>query len=218
MNLQSDITTIKGVGEKSATLFHKLHIETVKDLLFYFPRDYETFDEPVWIKDAKADEVCTLRVFVCGAPTLKKVRNLSILNVFCKDSTGTVKITFFNMPYMKNVLKSGQEYLFRGILRKDYTMEQPKMYKEEEYRKLLSFIQPRYSLTKGLSNQAISKAMRNLFSLCPLPEDILPPKIKEEAGLMDYRKALHNIHFPENEDLLLKARNRLVFDEFFYFT
>lgn len=217
MNLQSDITTIKGVGEKSATLFHKLHIESVKDLLFYFPRDYETFEEPVWIKDAKADEICTLRVFVCGAPTLKKVRNLSILNVFCKDSTGTVKITFFNMPYMKNILKSGQEYLFRGILRKDHTMEQPKIYKEEEYRKLLSFIQPRYSLTKGLSNQAISKAMRNLLSLCPLPEDILPQKIKEEAGLMDYREALHNIHFPENEGKLLKARNRLVFDEFFYF-
>ena len=123
MNLQSDITTIKGVGEKSATLFHKLHIFKLEDLLFYFPRDYEKFEEPVFIKDAKFDEVGTIRAYVCGMPTLKKVRNLSILNVVVKDQSGVVKITFFNMPYLKNALKPGNQYLFRGIIRSDYSMD-----------------------------------------------------------------------------------------------
>ncbi len=64
MNLQSDITTLKGVGEKSAALFRKLHIETLRDLLFYFPRDYETFEEPVPIGDAHAGP-CSLLSLIC---------------------------------------------------------------------------------------------------------------------------------------------------------
>ncbi len=68
MNLQSDITTIKGVGEKSATLFAKLNIHTVKDLLFFFPRDYETFTEPVLISEAKPGELVTIRGIVMLAP------------------------------------------------------------------------------------------------------------------------------------------------------
>lgn len=221
MNLQSDITTLKGVGEKSAALFHKLHIETLGDLLLYFPRDYETFGPPVFINEVRVGEVCTIRGMVTGMPLLKQVRNLKILTVTVRDATGAMQLTFFNMPFLKNTLKSGQYYLFRGMVQEKSShalvMEQPRIYKEEEYRSLMAFIQPRYALTKGLTNQAVSKAVKQVLSLCPMPPELLPVSILEEEGLMPYAEALQAIHFPESETQLLEARKRLVFNEFFFF-
>ncbi len=235
MNLQSDITTLKGVGEKSAALFRKLHIETLRDLLFYFPRDYETFEEPVPIGDAHAGAVCAIRGLVMGTPLVKQVRSLKILTVSVGDATGTMQLTFFNMPFLKNALKSGQVYLFRGMVQEKYhrmqkndgetaasgspvlVMEQPRLYKEEEYRGLMSFIQPRYSLTKGITNQAVAKAVKQVLSLCPMPKDLLPDTLLKEEALMGYADALCAIHFPENREQLIAARKRLVFQEFFFF-
>ncbi|MBD5478825.1 MAG: ATP-dependent DNA helicase RecG [Lachnospiraceae bacterium] len=235
MNLQSDITTLKGVGEKSAALFRKLHIETLKNLLLYFPRDYETFEEPVYISDAHAGNVCAVRGLVMGTPLVKQVRSLKILTVTVRDATGTMQLTFFNMPFLKNTLKSGQMYLFRGMVQEKYhrsqnaegekpaigmpalVMEQPKIYKEEEYKSLMSFIQPRYSLTKGITNQAVAKAIKQVLSLCPMPKELLPETLLEEEGLMGYAEALCAIHFPENREQLIAARKRLVFNEFFFF-
>lgn len=235
MNLQSDITTLKGVGEKSAALFRKLHIETLRDLLFYFPRDYETFEEPVPIGDARAGAVCAIQGVVMGTPLVKQVRSLKILTVSVRDATGTMQLTFFNMPFLKNALKSGQVYLFRGMVQEKYhrmqkndgetaalgspalVMEQPKLYKEEEYRNLMSFIQPRYSLTKGITNQAVAKAVKQVLSICPMPKDLLPDTLLREEALMGYADALCAIHFPENREQLIAARKRLVFQEFFFF-
>lgn len=221
MNLQSDITTLKGVGEKSAALFHKLHIMTLKDFLYYFPRDYETFEEPVMIGDIKPGELCTIRAYVTAAPKMKAVRNLKILSTMVKDASGALQITFFNMPYLSNTLKSGQCYLFRGIVREKsnhaLAMEQPRMYKEEEYQNLSKFIQPRYPLTKGVTNQAVSKAVRQVLSLCPMPAELLPEHIIEKEGIMPYGQALQAIHFPTDKEELLNARKSLVFHEFFFF-
>lgn len=217
MNLQSDITTIKGVGEKSATLFRKLHIETVQDLLFFFPSGYETFREPVPIALLPKGEVCTIRARVTGVPVQKQVRNLKILTVRVADATGELQLTFFNMPFLRNTLKSGSVYLFRGRATGSTRMEQPRIYKQEEYDRLSACIQPRYPLTKGLTHQAVGKAVRGVLELCPLPEDPLPEELLQAEGLMPYGEALCAVHFPENQKQLLAARKRLVFNEFFYF-
>ena len=217
MNLQSDITTIKGVGEKSATLFAKLNIHTVKDLLFYFPKDYEKFEEPEAISEIKPGEIATVRAMITQTPVMTKVRNLTILKVTVRDATGCMKLTFFNMPFLKKTLQSGKFFLFRGRVSSNGQMEQPRIYQEKEYENLMKFIQPRYGLTKGVTNQAISKAVKQVLSLCRLPDEFLPPHIVQQEHLMPYKEALCNIHFPESDEALKEARNRLVFDEFFMF-
>lgn len=220
MNLENQITELKGIGEKSANLFHKVNISTLRDLLFYFPRDYETFGTPVKVCDAKSGEICTLSLTVVGNPVVKKVRNLSIMTVNGQDETGSVQLTYFNMPYLRNILKSGTTYLFRGQLQAkgiSKLMEQPRMYKHEDYRQLMSCIQPRYSLTKGLTNQSVLKAVKQLMDNCPMPKEPLPESIRNQYGLMAYAEAFYNIHFPENTEKMLLARKRLAFDEFFSF-
>ncbi len=226
MNLQSDITTLKGVGEKSAALFHKLHINTLRDLLLYFPRDYETFEEPVSIKEALVGYVQTIRGTLTGMPKVVRVKNMTILTALVSDNTQILQVKFFNMPYLSKVLKPGSTYLFRGIISANksitntgalFTMEQPKMFKEEEYRKLMTSIQPLYPLTKGLTSQTISKAVKQIIDAKCMPEEVLPQEIIMKEALIGYGQALCAIHFPKDKDELLLARKRLVFNEFFFF-
>ena len=220
MNNNTAITALKGIGEKTKGLFQKLDIDTVGDLLKHFPRDYETFSEPVLIDNAVPGEVCAVRVCVIGIPNLKKVRNLSILNVTVRDASGTMQLTFFNMPFMKNLLKSGGFYIFRGLIQTRgpvKIMEQPRLYHWEEYSSLMKFIQPKYTLTKGLSNQTVQKAVKQALTYYEFDKDYYPREIMEKYRLLPYQEALHNIHFPIDREEMLRGRNRMVFDEFFDF-
>lgn len=214
------ITDLKGIGDKTAGYFNKLNITYVKDLLYHFPRDYETFEEPINIKDTVPGEICAVYASVTGIPNLKKVRNLTILNVLIKDSTGGMQLTFFNMPYLKKVLKQGGYYMFRGMIQTRGVakiMEQPKLYSMEDYRKQTNMLQPRYSLTKGLSNQSIQKAVKQALTFYTFEQEYYPSTIIDEYNLISGKEALCSIHFPIDKEELQKARKRIVFDEFFSF-
>lgn len=214
------ITDLKGIGDKTAGYFNKLNITYVKDLLYHFPRDYETFEEPINIKDTVPGEICAVYASVTGIPNLKKVRNLTILNVLIKDSTGGMQLTFFNMPYLKKVLKPGGYYVFRGMIQTRGVakiMEQPKLYSMEDYRKQTNMLQPRYSLTKGLSNQSIQKAVKQALTFYTFEQEYYPSTIIDEYNLISGKEALCSIHFPIDKEELQKARKRIVFDEFFSF-
>ncbi|MBE5892275.1 MAG: ATP-dependent DNA helicase RecG [Lachnospiraceae bacterium] len=230
MNANTPITALKGVGEKTAKLFQKLDIASVGDLLTFFPRDYESFQEPVTIETATPGEVCAVYAAVTAIPNVKKVRNLTIVNVNIRDASGNMQLTFFNMPFLKNVLKPGGYYLFRGLVQtgvktvgpgnaggRPKIMEQPKIYPLDEYRKMIGVLQPRYSLTKGLTNQAVLKAMRQALTFYEYEPEYYPAHIKAKYDLISYKEAIASMHFPVDFEQLVEARKRIVFDEFFEF-
>lgn len=216
----TSILELKGIGEKTQKLFAKINILTVGDLLHTFPRDYETFQSPVPIAQAKVGDICAIEAIVCGSVNVKKVRSLTILQVLVKDASGSMQLTFFNMPFLKNVLKPGSRHIFRGRVQSKgpaKLMEQPRLYKEEEYGKYLAFIQPRYSLTKGLTNQTIQKAVKQALTYYHFGQDPYPEEFRKQYDLMERREAMNNIHFPISYEELVKARRRMVFEEFFSF-
>lgn len=220
MDYNTPVIQLKGVGEKTAKAFEKLGIRTVGELIRFYPRDYEKFEEVVPLAEVKKGEVCAVRVRLTGSVTVKKIRNLTILNAVASDGTGKIRFTFFNMPFLRNVLKPGGVYLFRGLVQEKEgipLMEQPKMYKEEEYRKLLTAIQPKYPLTAGITNHAVTAAVKQALSNCVPEAEFLPDSLCEKEGLMNREEAVHNLHFPSNFDILVEARKRLVFEEFFLF-
>ncbi len=157
---------------------------------------------------------------LAGNVATRHVRGLSLTTFDVSCEGGSLHMTYFNMPYLKNSLKRGQPYIFRGCLhrRKDrYVMEQARIYKPEEYGKLTDCMQPRYATTKGLTNNAITKAVKQAIGLVDLSEDPLPERIRAEEGFPSYREAVEQMHFPTGRESLLAARRRLVFDEFFRF-
>lgn len=215
-----DIRTLKGVGEKTAALFEKLHVYTAEELVSYYPRDYEQFSLPVPLEKAPVEETAAVEGHLSGNVATRHVRGLSLTTFEVSCEGGSLHMTYFNMPYLKNTLKRGQPYIFRGTLhrRKDrYVMEQARIYKPEEYGKLTDCMQPRYATTRGLTNNAITKAVKQAFGLVDLSQDPLPEKIRMAEGFPSFRKAVEQMHFPTGREALLAARDRLVFDEFFRF-
>lgn len=220
MTASTPIIELKGIGAKTEKLFHKLNIYTVDDLLKHYPAKYDTFQKPVHIADLKNGQIGAVFARVQGIPNVKKVRNLTILNCMVADETGSLHLTFFNMPFLKNILKSGSCYVFRGnVTQKGITtiMEQPKMYAYDEYMLLTKGLKPCYPLTKGLTNQTIQKAMKQALSLKKPVAEFYPSFITEKYQLITREDALRGLHFPENTEQIRTSRKRLVFDEFFAF-
>ncbi len=220
MNYNTSVLEIKGVGEKAQKLYAKIGIHTVGELLAHYPRDYETFELPVDIAGAAPGEVCAVQASVAGIPGQKKIRNLTILNVNVRDASGAMQLTFFNMSFLTKTLKPGSVYVFRGLVQTRGAakiMEQPKIYTPEDYRRQCGRLLPRYSLTKGLTNQAIQKAVRQVLTSYEFEEEYYPACFPDKYRLIPVREALCGIHFPTDDEALKNARRRLVFDEFFGF-
>ncbi len=220
MEQNTSIIRIKGVGEKAQALFARIGVVTVGDLLAHYPRDYETFELPVPVAQALPGETCAIYAAVSGIPNQKKVRNLTILNVNVGDVSGGMQLTFFNMPFLKKTLKPGGFYVFRGLVQSRGAakiMEQPKIYGLEDYRRQCGLLMPRYALTKGLTNQAVQKAVRQALSEYAFEEEFYPREFLERHDLIPRKEALQSVHFPTDYGVLQSARRRLVFDEFFAF-
>ena len=215
------VNRIKGVGEKTAALFGKINVYTVDNLIRHYPRDYETYDAPVSIRETSPGSVQAVYGQITAIPNVKKVRNLSILNAILKDDNGdSIQLTFFNMPFLKKVLKTGGFYLFRGLVQQRGThkiMEQPRMFTWDEYRQKSGRLLPRYALTKGLTNQTVQKSVAQALEYYPPEKEYLPQVILQKYPMLSHREAVYALHFPESREELLTARNRMVFEEFFSF-
>lgn len=220
MVLEDRINSIKGIGEKTETLFHKLEVFTIEDLVEYYPKDYDSYEEIVPVNSIKEGEVCAVEVSLAALPELRKLHKLNILLCRARDYSGDIMLTWFNMPFMKNTLKLGVKYIFRGrVVKKNgmYTMDQPKILSKEEFYRNLHELQPVYGLTNGLTNHGITKLIRLALKEIILDTDYLTLDIRKTYHLCDYKTAIHQIHFPKNQESMLKARRRIVFDEFFLF-
>ena len=220
MKETTPIIELKGIGEKTQKLFAKIGVETAGDLLACCPRDYELYTAPIPVSQAQPGQVCAINVLVTGILGQRKIKNLNILNVAVSDSSGAMHLTFFNMPFLKKVLKPGGRYLFRGTVQSRgaaKVMEQPRLFPKEEYQKLTGRLQPKYALTKGLTNQAVSKAVKQALSSYEFEPEYYPASILKRYRLVSRQEAVCGIHFPKDSKELAAARRRLVFDEFFSF-
>ena len=131
-----DIKNLKGIGDKTAALFNKLNIYDTKDLLTYFPTDYDFYDHPVFIDKLESGKVSAIKVYITSFPALRRVRNLSILSFNVSDGHGEMNIIYFNAPYLKNTIKKGEECILRGkaIPRGNRLIfTNPRKYKTDEY-------------------------------------------------------------------------------------
>ncbi len=215
-SLIENVSSLKGVGDKSSALFEKCGIKTVEDLLLYFPRDYDICGPVKSVSELVPGEVNAVRVSLVGNMVFRPVRNLKILTFTAADATGEMTITYFNMPYMRNNIKPKTFYVFRGLVQKKgskMVMEQPRMYKYEDYLEIMGSMQPKYSLVKGLSNQLVIKTVSQALMASPYLEEYLPSTMRRDLDLMDFSEAVRKIHFPSSMDEYSFARRRLAFNE-----
>ncbi len=221
MLLDQDIKDIKGVGEKTAALFHKVGVYSLWDLLCYYPRNYEIFHPPVTVDQLELGEICAVGLTICGSLKGTGYGKKQVLIAMGKDRLNQgIKLTWFHMMFLRNQIKPSQYYIFRGMVStfgSDFVLEQPKFYSPEEYGNWIEKCQPIYPVTKGLTSKGISKVVTKVIQSIQMPEDYLDRGFLEKNGLMGWKDAVMGIHFPESLEKANPARQRIAFDEFFFF-
>lgn len=220
MNMCSGPDALKGVGEKTKKIFERAGIFQLGDLLHYYPRAYDTYENMKSISEIREGETAAVCASLSCEITIRYVKRLNLSTVILRDNTGSLQTFWYNMPYLKNTLKPGKQYVFRGkAVRKgrQTVLEQPAIFDIDAYVNLQGQMQPLYPLVDGLTNKMVKKAVRQVLDELEISEDMLPDSIREKWKLDDYRHALSQIHFPNNEINMRQARQRLVFDEFFLF-
>lgn len=218
--MNKKLRELKGVGEKTEKLFQKLGVFNTEDLLRYFPRDYDCYEETIPVSQAEEGTLVSVRVSIVSGVYVNQVRNKQIITVTAADETGKLPIIWFHASYLKATLKKGSVWVFRGrVVRKQgkIQMEHPEIFTPAAYQEVVNCLVPIYSLTAGLSNKTVTKLLRMVLSEQELQMEYLPEEFKERYHLADYNFAVRTIHFPENREQLLTARKRLVFDEFLLF-
>lgn len=214
LELQTDIRYLKGVGESRASLYQKLGIETVEDLLYHIPRRYIDLTRPTPLAAAVPGQKCAVRALLAAKGREQRIRRgLSLFKITAVDGPVTLHITFFNAKYTVEALREGEEYIFYGSVTGGFysrQMDSPQVFRPEEAGTLL----PVYSLTQGLSNKMVSRQVTEALNRVEqLPDPLEGSGLPQQYGLLSYSQALHAVHFPPDWQAIETGRNRMVFDE-----
>ena len=221
MNEYSKINTLKGIGEKTEKIFQKAGIFTVGDLIRYYPRGYDVYEDPVPASELEEGRTMTVTGAIFGRIQVGGSSKMQITTLYLKDITGTLKVIWYRMPFLRNTLAKGGVITLRGrvVRKKDgLVMEHPEIfYPSSKYAEKKNSLQPVYPLTSGLSNHAVMKAVKQVLESFDVGEGILSESLCETYHLAGYREAIAEIHFPKNKEAFYHARERLVFEEFLLF-
>lgn len=221
MNLKNSIGVLKGIGEKTELNLNRLGIYTLEDLIEYYPRNYDIYSEPVMLADVCPGSIFAVYSAVSHKVNVIKKGRFQMVNTVLEDTTGKITLVWYNMPYLKNSLKMGERFVFRGrisVKNGKRIMEHPQIYRIEEYEKKLNSMQPVYPLTDGVTNNQLYKFISAALDELDLTQEYLPVEIREKYQLAEYNYAVRMVHFPTDMECLKIARRRLVFEDFFVFS
>ncbi|AKG23584.1 ATP-dependent DNA helicase RecG [Calothrix sp. 336/3] len=234
--IEQKLSDLPEIGYRKASQIMRLGIHTVRDLLFYYPRDHIDYARQVNICDLQPGETVTIVATVksCGCFTSQKNTKLTRLELTLRDHTGRVKISrFFAGTRYSN--RGWQETMKRrypvgcivaacGLVKGNkygFNLEDPEIEVLAHPGDVIeSFtigrVVPVYGLTEGVGADLLRQAVIAVLPAAKLLKDPLPSGLREKYRLMGLQDAITNIHYPPDSDSLQAARRRLVFDEFFY--
>lgn len=208
------VSNLGGIGNKRAELFAKLGINSIGDLLNFYPRSYEDWNLVEKIENLEYGTTVCIRATLATSVNDARIsggRIISKAMVF--DDTGSLQIVFFNNRYISSMLKSGTEYLFYGKVTADSygaQMVAPTFSAVQD----ATAIYPVYKQAAGLPSKNIAKAVKQALAMLPNTiKDPFPQQVREIFDLCDLRTALQNIHFPKDHEALERARKRLIIEE-----
>jgi len=217
---------LKGIGPRRSKAFQKVGIDTIEELLYYFPRRYEDRTKFLSISQLKEGEYQTIkaRVLATGEKQSWRRRGFKILEVALGDDTGKIFCVWFNQAYLKDYFKVGTTLILYGRVERyggRLQMNSPEfeIISGEEAESLsIGRIVPVYSLPEGITQRNFRKIIKSILDeYISKLSDFMPYDIRNRNNLLNLAQSLINIHFPENLQMQKEAYQRLSFEEFFLF-
>lgn len=217
--LNENIQYIKGVGPKKAEKMSKLGIKTIKDALYYFPRQFEDRSREKKIFQLEDSEKVTVKVRINNIVNLK-ANKLTITRFEVSDETGKASLIFFNRAYLRNTFRVGDIVRVFGTVKIEGNSKVEMHNCEIEYEKTeknTGIIVPVYSLTYGVSNKDVMGVIRNVFENSDVRiKEYLPKELISKYSMCDINFAIKSMHFPIRKEDLKVAMFRLIFEEFLF--
>jgi len=217
VELSSSITELKGVGDELAKKLGILGVKTLGDLIEYFPRRYEDYSQITVIKDLRPGDV-TIEAEINQVAGRYVRRGMHITEAIASDDTASVRLVWFNQPYRAGAIKHGQKYFVAGpyqLSRQRFSILNPSVELVSDFPVNTARIIPVYRETKGLKSSQIRRLVREaIINAKNLPEH-LPQWILDQQNLVNYTRAVTQIHFPSGAKALDTAKKRLGFEEVF---
>lgn len=219
--LDAKLTVLQGVGPRNAESLAKLGLHTLGDMLYYYPRRYDDYTQLKPIKDLKYGETVTV-IGTVQSVTLRQIRGgqASLVEVILGDGTGALRLSYFNQPWIANRMKAGDAISVSGKVDQylgRLVMNSPEWEPIDVENLNTNRIVPVYPLTEGITQRWLRRQMKQVVEYwAPLVPDALPESVRTSANLMPLGEALLQIHFPDSQEKLKAARERLAFDEIFY--
>jgi ATP-dependent DNA helicase RecG len=234
--IDQKLSELPEIGIKKADNLARLNLLTVRDLLFYYPRDHIDYARQVNIKELQGGETVTIIATIkrCNCFTSPKNKKLSILELLLKDNTGQIRVSRFYagarfssrgwQESLKRRYSVGTVVAACGLVKANkygITLDNPEIeVLANPGDAIESFtigrVVPIYGLTEGVVANMVRQAVIAALPAAQNFKDPLPSGLRKKYDLMELKQAIPNIHFPADNDTLKAARRRLVFDEFFY--
>lgn len=233
LSLKSDVMYLKGIGPKIAYILNKLGIYTVSDLLYYFPRKHVDYSTRTRIRDLEPGETTTIFGTIRSVQAFTTKNNLGVVKVGISDGSGRLDLNFFSsksskftLERMKSQFPKGAGIMVSGTVKINSYDGMPTLDKptysimDDEILNSsnlnLARIVPIYPLSENLNIKTLRKAIFNTIQLFKSDiATVLPANLLEKYNLLEKKDAIEQIHFPNDNEALQKARFSLVFEELF---
>jgi ATP-dependent DNA helicase RecG len=218
--LNAPVTVLPGVGPRHASTLSHLGIQTLRDMLYYFPRRYDDYTQLKPINRLRYGEEVTV-IGTVQSINSRNIRSgrMQIVEAVVSDGSGALRVTWFNQPWIGKRLHSGTHISLAGKVDQylgRMVMNNPEWEPLEQQQLSTNRIVPVYPLTAQITQRWLRKLMDQVVVYwAPRVHDPLPENVRRSAGLMDLSNALLQTHFPDSWDRLKAARFRLAFDEIF---
>ena len=219
--LDAKLTVLQGVGPRHAETLARLGLYTLGDMLYYFPRRYDDYSQLKPIKSLWYGEQVTVIGTIQSVHT-RPIRGgkATIIEVVISDGTAGLRLSFFNQPWLANRFKQGDAISVSGKVDQylgKLVMNSPDWESVDVENLHTNRIVPVYSLTERITQKWLRNLMNQVITYwAPNVVDALPENVRRSARVMSLGDALMQVHFPDSQEKLKAARERLAFDEIFY--
>jgi ATP-dependent DNA helicase RecG len=219
--LNAPVTVLPGVGPKHGKTLERLGLETLEDMLYFFPRRYDDYSQLKPINRLEYGEQVTI-IGTVQSSSNRKVRNgqVNITEGIISDGTGNLRATWFNQPWIAKKLRSGVQVVLSGKIDQylgRITMNSPEIEQIEQQNLHTNRIVPVYPLTANITQRWLRRLMHRVITYwAPKIADPLPKDVRRENDLMDLPNAILQIHFPDSMEQIQAARYRLAFEEILF--
>ncbi len=218
LDLNAPVTTLKGIGAAGERRLAPLGIATVRDLIYHFPRRYDDYGRLTRINQLELGQVVTIAGVVVRTSTYQTRNKLPVFSAVLRDSTGQIEAVWYNQPYLNQQIRQASSLVLSGRVDQHLgrlLFRSPEWEQAREELLHTGRIVPVYRLTQGVSQRWLRRIIkRTIDDLAPRLLDPVPADVLRQADLIPLGRAIDQVHFPDDANMLVRARHRLAFDEF----